>query len=636
MKTQVLAAIGETDLELPVRINAALAANDRIKYYFSLMQMSIARADHPEQAPNTMRGQRVACGIEDVALDDAVAGTRRENGLYKVPGCAKVIERIMGDLRVMVATVPQKSFAERLERLSASLPNAGGDFITSEAVSAITRVGREQTDSLHQLVMDLHKVLNTMQASLAEEQLDGAAVYHVEDRDRPVIASFMAGLNRTSGLKFSHPGLATTATRTGGRLVIQNDLGTTDVHVVVIHVEGLVVEITYTDVHPERLQFLKDMLERYAVAWGEERSDRAGREAFCFATGRFEAKDQADLLAYVEFLGSRLVFLIDWNRARKELRGFLRGKDRISLLRWAADSEIGHRGFLELGGAQLINQAIEATAGSAMHFGDRLCDVLGDEAALEFLRFAFREASEGLRQHRSKTLILDRIRVELQVHFRSEGKRLLDLSREHAGLIFEIASLVRDGIRGLNNVPSPEYYAKLAARAGRFEHDADQFVIAAHEAVQRRPEYAALFRVFEAADDAADEIEEAAFLLGLLAEGQACGEPLEALAALADLVVNESQEWIKALSHAAHVDKGQASSEDTVDFVTAVDGILAFERQADVAERALTHSATQHARDFRQLHLYAEIGRSLESAADALKFAGLITRDHLVGSVLVA
>ena len=53
--------------------------------------------------------------------------------------------------------------------------------------------------------------------------------------------------------------------------------------------------------------------------------------------------------------------------------------------------EIGHRGFLELGGARLINQAIEATAGSAMHFGDRLCDVLGDAPTLDFLRFVLQD-----------------------------------------------------------------------------------------------------------------------------------------------------------------------------------------------------------------------------------------------------
>ena len=122
----------------------------------------------------------------------------------------------------------------------------------------------------------------------------------------------------------------------------------------------------------------------------------AAGSPFFMATGHIEAKDADSCRAYLEFLGSRLVFLIDWNQARKQLRGFLRGPDRLTLLSWAAENEIGHRGFLELGGARLVNQAIEATAGSSMHFGDRLCDVLGDAEALNFLRFVFQAATEGL------------------------------------------------------------------------------------------------------------------------------------------------------------------------------------------------------------------------------------------------
>jgi hypothetical protein len=46
MKSQVLEAIGETNLQHPTQVNAALAANDRLKYYFSLLRMAIA---HTEQ-----------------------------------------------------------------------------------------------------------------------------------------------------------------------------------------------------------------------------------------------------------------------------------------------------------------------------------------------------------------------------------------------------------------------------------------------------------------------------------------------------------------------------------------------------------------------------------------------------------
>ena len=406
--------------------------------------MAVAHADHPDQPPATLRQERLACGIEDSALDGFATESRRENGYYHVPGCAKLLQRIAQDLSIMALPVlaeaaqtgASPALKGRLEQLLSAFPACEDDRIAAKDVQAITQPRHGKTDSVHPIVMDLHKILNAMQVQSAEERLDGAAVYGIEDADRPLIAAFMAGLNRTAPLKFTHPGLATTATRAGRRLVIQNDIGATGAHVIVIHVEASTVEIAYSDVHFERLRFLREMLKPYAVSWGEERSSQspslAGGAMFYLTTGRFEAKDRAELLAYLAFLGSRLVFLIDWNRAREQLRGFLDADGRLALLTWAAEAEVGHRGFLELGGARLINQAIEAAGGSAMHFGDRLCDVLGNEAARKFVEFVFRAAAEGLRGHQSSSLIQDRVRAELQTHFSSEGMRLLHLAGDHA------------------------------------------------------------------------------------------------------------------------------------------------------------------------------------------------------------
>ena len=152
------------------------------------------------------------------------------------------------------------------------------------------QAGHGHADSLHRLVMDLHKQLNAMQAGLAEETMDGAAAYNLAEADRPLVAAFMAGLNRTAKLKFAHPGLATTATRSGARLVIQNDIGTTDAHVIVIHVQDLTVSVTYTDVHPERLAFFQDMLKPRGVTWEYAADGRAGRRcAVLSGTGQHRA-----------------------------------------------------------------------------------------------------------------------------------------------------------------------------------------------------------------------------------------------------------------------------------------------------------------------------------------------------------
>jgi hypothetical protein len=45
MKSQTLAAIGEHGLQPAAPLNAALAANDRLKYAFSLLQMAMSHAE---------------------------------------------------------------------------------------------------------------------------------------------------------------------------------------------------------------------------------------------------------------------------------------------------------------------------------------------------------------------------------------------------------------------------------------------------------------------------------------------------------------------------------------------------------------------------------------------------------------
>jgi uncharacterized protein Yka (UPF0111/DUF47 family) len=282
-----------------------------------------------------------------------------------------------------------------------------------------------------------------------------------------------------------------------------------------------------------------------------------------------------------------------------------------------------------------VFQAIEATAGSAMHFGDRLCDVLGSEAAMSFMRFVLRTATQGLLGHQSQALVQDRIRAELAAQFSGEGKRLLRTAGEHAGLVFELATLVRDGLRDVAAKESPS--ARLTRRAQRYEHDADQLVMAIREAVWRRPDYTPLLRLAESADDAADQLEDAAFLLELLGGSEPRGAPLEALGALADLLVEAGMEWIKALADATRIGRaadGAAPAVDTNDFLMAIDRVAELEHRADDAERALTHAAVQHASDFRQLHVYTAMGDSLEAAADALKRSSLMVRDYVLGDVL--
>jgi uncharacterized protein Yka (UPF0111/DUF47 family) len=628
MKSKILAAIGEAGANPAAGLNAALVANDRVKYTLSLLQLALNHALNPNQPTEKLRRERLACGIDEPELDQVVAGARMSGGACQIPNLKALIGRVGAELRTMAGPVLAATpggIAARLDGLIAGLPTGADDMVAPEALSAMMRADKGGPDSAHRLVMDLHRTLNGLQTALALEKVDGAATYSLTDADRLLVRAFMAGLHRTAPLKFDHPGLDTTATRVGNRLVIQNDIGTTDAHVIVINVEDGAVAITYTDVHAERLTFFQDMLKPNGLMWDEDRSGAlpAG-SAFYMTVGQVQTADAAACAAVLESVGSRLVFLIDWNRARKQLRGFLRGKDRLAVLAHAATDGIGHRGFLQLGGARLVNQAIAESAGSAMRFGDRLCDVLGDAPAVKFIAFTLRAATEGLQAGHSPGLIRDRIRVTLATHFTNQERQMLAMASDHAGLVFELATLVRDGLA------DREAAGKCARRARDWEHDADRIVIDTRAVVARRPDYRIFRTLIEAADDAADALEDAAHFIEL---GPLEGKALDALQILASLVAEASQEWIKALTNAALVDRN-ANLDETEDFLAAIDRIATLEHAADEAERALTASALKHAEDFRQMHLFTAVAARLEAAADALKHAALILRDHVFHDVI--
>ena len=47
-KTEIVGELGEGSLLVPEYVNQALAANNRVKYYFTLLQAARQHADNPE------------------------------------------------------------------------------------------------------------------------------------------------------------------------------------------------------------------------------------------------------------------------------------------------------------------------------------------------------------------------------------------------------------------------------------------------------------------------------------------------------------------------------------------------------------------------------------------------------------
>ena len=645
-KDAIIDELGERALLLPSKIGQALSANDRLKVYFTLLQAAERHADHPEDpVPDFLPERRVA-GLEG-ELDCNTAQSRREaNGDLYVPGAMAIRQRVLSDLAAMqaplslAAAADAASLAARAQAIGGKLPPFEGDLIPRGVIGSIVRADRAAAeDSVHILVMDLHRAINALQGTLAEENLDGARAWHVMDADRVLIHAFMSGLNRTAALKFDHPGLGTTVTRMGERLLIQNDIGTTDAHVLVLQVEGLAATITYTDVHARRLAFLQSLLKPFAVQWTQPDTRHAERSAkdqdYSLSVGRFEAKDADGLSSYLQYLGSRLVFLIDWNRARKIVREFLPKDDAVRLLKWAADREIGHRGFLQLGGERLMYEALEFAQRAPLRYGERLYETLGPEAAFDYMQFVLREASTGLLAHRAERFIRDEVKAELARRFRTVHSSLLTIALTHAERVFDLATAVQEGLLRHAEPQARETLTRTAQRALKWEQEGDAIVSRIRTLATRTAQPRVYAELLHAADEAADGLEEASFLLPhlvTLAPPRRLIEPLQVLAAL---LVADAQESVKMFEAASHVSR-EGAREDLQDFFAAVDRIVTIERESDNAERAVTTTLLTSECEARALYLIGRLSQVLEQAADGLALSALRLRDHLLNDVMAA
>ena len=519
-KTRILDSLNEQALLLPSLVNRALAANDRVKYRFTLLQAAQAHAERPDAVTSSLRGERLAAGVQDSNLDRVVGDSERVGeGRYRVPESARIVREAFGDAAEMleplrVAEAEESDvFAQRLQTFG--IPDLDGDELAAGEIQAITSGDRGAGDSLHILVMDMHRALNALQASLASETIDGCRAYGIRASDRPQIAAFMGGIGRTAPLKFDHPGLSATATRVADKLVLQNDIGTTDAHVLVIHVTGRTVTLTYTDVHLPRLLFFQSLFEAYDVKWQDTRSRAdSGMEdgVYHLCVGSYTARSSAQLRDYLGHLGSRLVFLIDWNRARKRLRLFVPRKAAIDVLKWAADADIGHMAWLKAGGEQLIFDAMSFAYGAQLRPGDRLDALLTERRAVQFLRFNLKQSLDGLNEGRPASLVADEIRTELASQVRSTEDALLDTALEHAGLIVELADTVRGTLEAAQGGRRQEV-AAMADRAKGWETAADQELNSARATLLEGDNFT--LQLMNEADDIADDLEEAVFHITL-------------------------------------------------------------------------------------------------------------------------
>ena len=622
----------------PNLVNSALIANDKVKYFFTLLQTARARADEPAREFPNLQLERRASEIDNAHLDSVVANAAQTaQGEYHIPFSGVIFAGIRQGMEEMLRPIQAKSgtaarpYKSRLTRLLKELPTSDDVPIPEALVESITSGDRKGPDTLHLLVMDLHKELNSMQAELATEFVEGAPTYLLKDKDKELVRAFMGGIARTAPLKFDHPGLGATATRTGAKLVIQNDIGMTDAHVMVIVVAGLTTTVTYTDIHLPRLLFLRSLLQMWDVKWNDTVSKQGAagfeKDVYHLSVGQFTAKDRDEQKAFLDYLGSRLVFLIDWNRARKALREFLPKREGLAALRWAADNDVGHMGFLKLGGAKLIYEALEMAA--PLRYREPLHEILGPDQALEYVEWVLRTATSGLLAKRSRLLINDEIRTELLRHSQFGHQGLLETCSEQAMLITDAAMSLRDALLSLKQGGDISLVERSAQRTKRWESQSDDLVNTVR-ALSKRTESADFFaELLTASDDVLDDLEEASYLATLAVPNAAWVGTYTGLVNMAEIALSASQEFLKALCAAQYVQKGY-TREDIEDFLAPVDRILNLERDEDGAYRAVERVIMKESTDFKQFWALLSLARVIERSTNSLMKAAYIMRDHVL------
>src|SRR5262245_53827308 len=475
-KVAIIEKIGESGVLLPELITRGLAAHDRLKFYLTLLQTAYTHALAPTRPVPNLRTQREASGIDDIVLDRVVEGSvDRGGGTVYIPGSCNIVGMVFEESRRMLQPLlvagnarsdlrgRTEIYKRRLDDLFAHAPVCSDDLITKGIVKALTKLSENGHDTMHQLAIDLHWELNRLQTNVTMETFDGARVYSVLDAERPLIRAFMKGVNETIGLKFDHPGLGTTAAHEGERLTIQNDLGTTQAHILLVHIAGLTVTMTYADLHRARIRFLQELLQTYDVQW--TRGETPAGDEYEVVVAHFVADTAEQLERFLTYLGSRLVFLIEWNRARKRLTQLVGKTDALALLKWAADTNVGHMGFLKTGDIQLVEAALERGIAHELRPGARLDKWLGADAARSFLRSVLRTTSSGLAAGHSLSLIEDEIEAELLRYLKSNDRQMLADAADHAAMISALDDHVRQTLGKLKNGDGHEEAGRTAELA---------------------------------------------------------------------------------------------------------------------------------------------------------------------------
>jgi hypothetical protein len=196
-KAQAVESLGQQRLMLPVWVKAALSANDRLKVFLTVLQTAARHASQPNRDLPDLANEIAAAGLNAGWLQNAIAAATRIDDDLFVPDLPRLVTGLADELGTMARPVLETTTAgaephPRVQHWLDWLAMLPSDRLNDKQVEDLTRGRRDGPDSLHLLVMDLHKQINRLAGDLASEVIDGANVWELQDGDRTRVAALCA------------------------------------------------------------------------------------------------------------------------------------------------------------------------------------------------------------------------------------------------------------------------------------------------------------------------------------------------------------------------------------------------------------------------------------------------------------
>src|SRR5262249_29494750 len=158
--------------------------NDRVKVHLSVLQAAAAHARNPDAAAPDLAAECRAAGLDPAPAVQLVSGARMSaDGRITAPHLAELGRDILAEMDAMLHAVEAgapdegRHAAARLSATRARERLVALSDVGLADIAELTAIPAAGGDSLHGVVMDLHKALNRLAAGAAAETIAGANAY---------------------------------------------------------------------------------------------------------------------------------------------------------------------------------------------------------------------------------------------------------------------------------------------------------------------------------------------------------------------------------------------------------------------------------------------------------------------------